>query len=149
MHTAKTQIVCQPQRNCFLLRPNPHYGHYGAAALIDPVVLCAITISWNNIAIPVRNGPNYGDPDERPFPLLTYDFGHPAMCDFTPRTSPVMVEEQVPGVRALFDNVVNLVPFECAIQPCGAPFGVLSLPPKLATTRTRPGSYLCYSGRGR
>ena len=29
----------------------------------------------------------------------------------------MIVEEQVPGVRVLFDNVVNLVPFECAIQP--------------------------------
>jgi hypothetical protein len=48
MHTAKTQSVRQPQRNRCLLRPIAYYRHYGPAAWIDPVVLRAITISWND-----------------------------------------------------------------------------------------------------
>src|SRR5882757_2280554 len=75
MHTAKTQSVRQPQRNRFLLRPIAYYRHYGPAAWIDPVVLRAITISWNNIVIPVRSCPYHGHPDDRPFPWLTNDFG--------------------------------------------------------------------------
>src|SRR5258707_10715834 len=80
MHTAKTQSVRQPQRNRFLLRPKAYYRHYGPAARIDPVVLRAITISWNNIRIPVR--PFHGHPDDKPHPWLTNNFGIPRMgCD--------------------------------------------------------------------
>ena len=75
MHTAETQIVRQPQRNCYLLRPIAYYRHYGPATWIDPVVLRAITISWNNIVIPVRSCPYYGHPDDRPFPWFTNDLG--------------------------------------------------------------------------
>jgi hypothetical protein len=74
MHTAKTQSVRQPQRNRFLLRPSAYYRHYGPAAWIDPVVLSAITIPWNNIVIPVRSCP-HGHPGERPFLWFTNDFG--------------------------------------------------------------------------
>src|SRR6202023_1285423 len=77
MHTAKTQSVRQPQRNRFLLRPIAYYRHYGPAAWIDPVVLRAITISWNNIIIPVRSCPYHGHNDDRPLPWLTNDFGLP------------------------------------------------------------------------
>jgi hypothetical protein len=75
MRTAITQSVRLPQRNRFLLRPIAYYRHYGPAAWIDPVVLSAITISWNNIVIPVRNCPYHGHPDDRPFPWFTNDFG--------------------------------------------------------------------------
>jgi hypothetical protein len=71
MHTAKTQRVRQPQRNRFLLRPKPYYRHYGPAAWIDPVVLRAIAISWNDIRIPVR----HRHPDDKPRPWFTNDFG--------------------------------------------------------------------------
>src|SRR5258708_8664035 len=82
MHTAKTQSVRQPQRNRGLLRPIAYYRHYGPAAWIDPVVLSAITISWNNIVIPVRSWPYHGHPDDRPFPWFTNDFGLLRMrCD--------------------------------------------------------------------
>src|SRR5258707_7591490 len=82
MHTAKTQSVRQPQRNRFLLRPIAYYRHYGPAAWIDPVVLSAITISWNNIVIPVRSCPYHGHPDDRPFPWFTNDFSLLRMrCD--------------------------------------------------------------------
>ena len=82
MHTAKTQSVRLPQRNRFLLRPIVDYRHYGPAAWIDPVVLRAITISWNKIVIPVRSCPYYGHPDERSFPWFTNDFGVLRMrCD--------------------------------------------------------------------
>jgi len=74
MNTAKTQIVRQPERNRCLLRPIADDRHDGPAAWIDPVVLGAITISWNNIIIPVRSRP-HGHPDERPFPWLTNDLG--------------------------------------------------------------------------
>jgi hypothetical protein len=78
MHTAKTQSVRLPQRNRFLLRPKSYYRHYGPAAWIDPVVLRAITISWNNIRIPVR----HGHPDDKPHPWFTNNFGIPRMgCD--------------------------------------------------------------------
>src|ERR1700731_2112938 len=77
MHTAKAQIVRQPQRDRFLLRPKAYYRHYGPAAWIDPVVLGAITISWNNVRIPVR--PFHGHPDEKPLPWLTNNFGIPRM----------------------------------------------------------------------
>src|SRR5882757_7559596 len=80
MHTAKTQRIRQPQRNRFLLRPSAYYRHYGPAAWIDPVVLRAITISWNNIVIPVRSCLKHGHPDERPFPWFTNDFGLLRMC---------------------------------------------------------------------
>jgi hypothetical protein len=73
MHTAKTQSVRQPKRNRFILRPIGYHRHYGPAARIDPVVLSAITISWNNIVIPVRSWLHHGHPDERP--LFTNDFG--------------------------------------------------------------------------
>ena len=75
MHTAKTQIVRQPQRNRFLLSPIAYYRHYGPAAWIDPVVLRAITVSRNNIVIPVRSCPYHGHPDDRPFPWFTNDIG--------------------------------------------------------------------------
>jgi hypothetical protein len=82
MHTAKTQSVRQPQRNRFLLRPIAYYRHYGPAAWIDPVVLRAITISWNNIVIPVRSCLYHGHPDDRPLPWFTNDFGLLRMgCD--------------------------------------------------------------------
>ncbi len=82
MHTAKTPGVRQPQRNRFLLRPIVYYRHYGPAAWIDPVVLGAITISWNNIVIPVRSCLYHGHPDDRPFPWLTNDLGVLRMrCD--------------------------------------------------------------------
>src|SRR5258707_1286631 len=77
MHTAKTQSVRQPQRNRFLLRPKPYYRHYGPAAWIDPVILRAITISWNNIRIPVR--PFHGHPDNEPHPWFTNDFSLPCV----------------------------------------------------------------------
>src|ERR1700737_4306511 len=77
MHTAKTQSVRQPQRNRFLLRPKAYYRHYGPAAWIDPVVLRAITISWNNIIIP-GSWPYHG-PDDKPHPWFTNEFGLPRM----------------------------------------------------------------------
>src|ERR1700726_2791324 len=83
MHTAKTQSVRQPQRNRFLLRPKAYYRHYGPAAWIDPVVLRAITISWNNIRIPVR--PFHGHPNNKPLPWLTNDFGLPRISCGTKR----------------------------------------------------------------
>src|SRR5258707_2710380 len=83
MHTAKTQSVRQPQRNRFLLRPIAHHRYYGRAAWIDPVVLRAITISWNNIRIPVR--PYHGHPDDKPRPWFTNDFGLLRMCCATKR----------------------------------------------------------------
>ena len=83
MHTAKTQSVRQPQRNRFLLRPIAHHRHYGWAAWIDPVVLRAITISWNNIRIPVR--PFHGHPDDKPHPWFANDFGLPRMGCCTKR----------------------------------------------------------------
>src|ERR1700726_463180 len=80
MHTAKTQSVRQPQRNRFLLRHNAYYRHYGPAAWIDPVVLRGITISWNNIGIPVR--PSHGHPVNKPHPWFTNNVGIPRMgCD--------------------------------------------------------------------
>src|SRR5437868_9947510 len=75
MHTAKTQSVRQPQWNRFLLRPISYHRHYGPAAWIDPIALRAITISWNNIVIPVRSCPYHGHPDDRPFRWFTNDFG--------------------------------------------------------------------------
>src|ERR1700692_1490560 len=83
MHTAKTQSVRQPKRHRSLLRPNAYYRHYGPAAWIDPVVLRAITISRNNIGIPVRSWPYY--PDDKPLPWFTNDFGLPRMGCSTKR----------------------------------------------------------------
>jgi hypothetical protein len=62
----------------FLLSPIAHHRHYGRAVWIDPVVLRAITISWNNIGIPVRSWPYYGHHD-KPHPWFTNDFGLPRM----------------------------------------------------------------------
>src|SRR5690349_2932487 len=44
----------EPRRKRHLLIPIAYHRHYGRAVWIDPVVLRAITISWNNIRIPVR-----------------------------------------------------------------------------------------------
>ena len=85
MHTAETQSVRQPQRNRFLLRPSAYYRHDGPAAWIDPVVLRAITISWNNIVIPVGSCLKHGHPGERPFPWFTNDLGLLRMCYDTKR----------------------------------------------------------------
>ena len=63
----------------FLLRPIAHHRYYGRAVWIDPVVLRAITISWNNIGIPVRSWPYYWHPDDKPHPWFTNDFGLPRM----------------------------------------------------------------------
>jgi len=64
----------------FLLSPIAHHRHYGRAVWIDPVVLRAITISWNNIGIPVRSWPYYGHPDDKqPHRWFTNDFGLPRM----------------------------------------------------------------------
>src|SRR5277367_1868723 len=59
----------------FLLRPIAHHRHYGQPVGIDPVVLRAITISWNNIGIPVRSW----HPDDKPHPRFMNDFGLPRM----------------------------------------------------------------------
>jgi hypothetical protein len=67
-----------PRRNRFLLRPIAHHRHYGRAVWIDPVVLRAITISWNNIIIP-GSWPYHGHPDDKPHPWFTNDFGLPRM----------------------------------------------------------------------
>jgi len=71
MHTAKTQVVRQPQRNRYLLRPIAYHRYYGPAAWIDPVVLRAITISGDNIVIPVGSWRYDGHPDDGPFPWFT------------------------------------------------------------------------------
>ena len=75
MDTAKTQFVRQPQRNRLLLRSIAYHRHDRPAAGIDPVVLRAITISWNNIGIPVGSWPYDGHPDDGPFPWFTNDLG--------------------------------------------------------------------------
>ena len=75
MDTAKTQFVRQPQRNRLLLRSNAYHRHDGPAARIDPVVLRTITISWNNIGIPIGSWPYDGHPDDGPFPWFTNDLG--------------------------------------------------------------------------
>ena len=80
MHTAKTQFIRQPQRNRLLLRPIAYHRHDGPAAWIDPIVLRAITISWNNIVIPVGSWPYDGYPDDGPFPWFTNDLGRLRMC---------------------------------------------------------------------
>src|SRR6202020_2619191 len=74
-HTQKTPAAPLPKRNRCLLRPIAYYRHYGPAAWIDPVVLRAITISWNKIVITVRSCPYYGHPYDRSFPWFTNDFG--------------------------------------------------------------------------
>jgi hypothetical protein len=80
MHTAKTQSVRQPQRNCCLIRPIAYDRHHGPAAWIDAVVLGAITISWNDIRIPVRSF--HGHPDDKPLSWFTNNFGILRMsCD--------------------------------------------------------------------
>ena len=79
MYTAKTQGVRQPYRNRFLLRPGANYRHDRPATWIDPVVLRAITISWNDIINPVRSCPYNGHPDDNPLPWFTNDFGLPRM----------------------------------------------------------------------
>src|SRR6266478_2837190 len=62
-----------PRRNIFLLISIAYHRRYGRAVWIDSVVLRAITISWNNIIIPVRSCPYHGHPDDLPW--FTNDFG--------------------------------------------------------------------------
>ena len=62
-----------PRRNIFLLISVVYHRRYGRAVWIDPVGLRAITISWNNIIIPVRSCLYHGHPDDLPW--LTNDFG--------------------------------------------------------------------------
>src|SRR5262249_21055295 len=67
-----------PRRGCRSpVGPAPidaHHRHYGRAVWIDPVVLRAITISWNNIVIP-RSWPYDGHRDDKPLPWFTNDLG--------------------------------------------------------------------------
>ena len=66
-----------PRRNIFLLISIAYHRRYGRAVWIDPVVLRAITISWNDIVIPVR--PYHGR-DDKPLPWwFTNDFGRPRL----------------------------------------------------------------------
>ena len=60
------------------MSPIAYYRNYGWAARIDPVVLRAITISWNNIIIP-RSWAYHGHPDDKPHPWFTNDLGLPRM----------------------------------------------------------------------
>jgi hypothetical protein len=62
-----------PRRYIYLLISIAYHRRYGRAVSIDPVVLRAITISWNNIVIPVRSCPDHRHPDDRPW--FTNDFG--------------------------------------------------------------------------
>ena len=75
MDTAETQFVRQPQRNRCLLRSIAYHRHHGPSAWIDPVVLRAITISWNDIVIPVGSRRYDGHPDDGSFPWFTNDLG--------------------------------------------------------------------------
>jgi hypothetical protein len=75
MDTAKTQFVRQPQRNRCLLRSISYHRHHGSPTWIDAIVLGAITISWNNIVVPVGSRPYDGHPDEGPFPWFTNNLG--------------------------------------------------------------------------
>ena len=60
----------------FLLSPIAHHRHYGRAVWIDPVVLRAISVSRNNIGIPVRSWHR----DDKPHPWwFTNGFGLPRM----------------------------------------------------------------------
>ena len=69
-----------PPLNIYFLISIAYHRRYGRTVWIDPVVLRAITISWNNIIIPVRSCPNYGHPDERPLPWFTNDLGLRMRC---------------------------------------------------------------------
>lgn len=53
MHTAKTQIIRQPQRNRCLLSPISHDRHYRSATRIYSIVLGSIPITRNEIGVPV------------------------------------------------------------------------------------------------
>ena len=55
-----------------------HHRHYGRAVWTDPVVLRAITISWNNIIIPRRLS-YHGHRDDKPLPWFTNDLGFPRL----------------------------------------------------------------------
>src|SRR6478752_835946 len=78
MHTAETQIVRQPQRNRYLLSPIAYDRHYGSAAWIDPIILGAITISWNEIRVPV--GCRIYRRDDENTPWFVMDFRLRAGC---------------------------------------------------------------------
>lgn len=68
----------KPHRNGFLLRTKADHRDRGWAVWIDPVVLRAITISWNDIRIPIRSWPYHGA-DEKPFPWFTNHSGRPRL----------------------------------------------------------------------
>src|SRR5262249_42452757 len=68
-----------PRRKRHLLIPIAYHRHYGWAVWIDPVVLRAITISWNNERIPVRSWPYHGHPDDKPLPWFANHFGRPRL----------------------------------------------------------------------
>lgn len=67
-------VLPVPRRKQYLLIPIAYHRHDGRAVWIDPVVLWAISISWNNIGIPIR--PLHGHCDVKP---LTNDFSSPRM----------------------------------------------------------------------
>jgi hypothetical protein len=82
----------QPRRNRFLLASIAYHRHYGRAVWIDPVVLRAITISWNNIIIP-RGWTYYGHRDDKPLPWwFTNDSGRPRLGCATKR--PQVTQQQ-------------------------------------------------------
>src|SRR5215475_7175608 len=64
--SASLPEVPPPKRR--LLIPKAYHRHCGRAVWIDPVVLRTITISWNNIRIPVW--PYHRHPDDKPLPWL-------------------------------------------------------------------------------
>jgi hypothetical protein len=65
------------------LGPIADHRHYGRAVWIDPVILRAITISWNYIGIPVRLiWPYHHDKPLPWFTRLSFERREPLMTPF-------------------------------------------------------------------
>ncbi len=116
MDTAKAQLGRQPGRDIHLLSPVSYNRHDGPAAWIDPVVLRAITISRNNIGIPVRRRCRCrydGHPGDAPFPWFTNNFGLRLRCG----TKRDHVAQDQPAPRATLTILISWPPCYRQIRP--------------------------------
>jgi hypothetical protein len=59
-------VLPVPRRKKYLLIPIAYHRHYGRTVWIDPIILRAITISWNDIRVPVGCWSYDGPDDENP-----------------------------------------------------------------------------------
>jgi len=120
-----------PRRKQHLLIPIAYHRDDGRTVGIDPVVLRAITIAWNDIRIPI--GPRHGHRDEKPSPRLTNGLGFGTGCRQAAQHQARSKSERdghCPHVLASLQTQTNehllmMVPGAAMLQPARQSHGIV------------------------